>query len=145
MARDKPHHNKSGRRDDDDRDHGAGAPTFDASRAFGTHQKVSDTQHCDPLSIIHPRPFEGASHGRGHMSITLSSGTSNDDILTGTDGSDVLLGNNGDDVIDGGDEPIQRLEPLPRFGRIGVERFTRGQLGDVGDVGHRGACGFYAF
>jgi hypothetical protein len=37
------------------------------------------------------------------MSTTLSSGTSNDDILTGTDGSDVLLGGNGDDVIDGGD------------------------------------------
>ena len=103
MARHKPHHNKSGRRDDDDRDHGAGAPTSDASRAFGTQQKVSDTQHCDPLSIIHPRPFEGDSHGRGHMSISLELGTNKDDALTGTDGTDILLGRNGDDLLDGGD------------------------------------------
>ena len=66
-------------------------------------------------------------------------GTKKNDVLTGTDRLDIIFGKKGNDVLDGGDERIQRLEPLPRFGRIGVERFTRGQLGDVGDVGHRGA------
>jgi hypothetical protein len=102
MSRHEHHHGKSGRRDDDDRVHEVGALMPDAGRAFGTQQKVSHTRHCDPLSIIHPRLFEGASHGRGHMSITLEIGTSKDDTLTGTDGTDILLGNNGDDVLDGG-------------------------------------------
>jgi VCBS repeat-containing protein len=36
-------------------------------------------------------------------SLTLISGTTQDDTLTGTDGTDVLLGGNGDDTLDGGD------------------------------------------
>ena len=36
-------------------------------------------------------------------SLTLTSGTNEDDILTGTDGTDVLLGGNGDDTLNGGD------------------------------------------